>query len=439
MSTVAQIKEVLQRVLGPRADELARETHFVRRKRQLDGSDFVQGLVFGFLHQADASTEELAQILGRREVDISASGVCQRFNQAAAEFFERVLAEMVKEGIQAEQPVPAELLGRFEAVIMEDSSTIKLPDKLKDVWAGCGGGQGQSQAGLKLHVRFDLKQGGLQGPLLTASRQADQRSPLRQEGIAAGVLNITDQSYCSLEWLKEQEGFFLTRPQSQVSFFDRHSGQPLDLEEIGPKVSNGTWQGEVLVGQRAKLPARLILVRVPEEVIAQRQERIRKEAKRRGKAQANPEALSRAKWTILITNVPANQLTISEVIVLQRARWQVERLFRLWKEGGKIDEWRGRTRWRILCEIYAKVIAMLIQHWLLVVGTWQDPYRSLVKAAKLVRQHALELLSALHGETSWQRLMTRLLRAMQACRLHRRSKHPCHPQLLLEGLDWPLT
>jgi hypothetical protein len=154
MSTVAQIKEVLQRVLGPRADELARETHWVRRKRSLDGSDFVQGVVFGLLQQADASTEELAQILGRREVDISASGLCQRFTQAAAQFFERVLAEMVKEGIQAEQPVPAELVARFEAVIVEDSSTIKLPDKLKDVWAGCGGGQGQSQAGLKLPVRL---------------------------------------------------------------------------------------------------------------------------------------------------------------------------------------------------------------------------------------------------------------------------------------------
>jgi hypothetical protein len=193
------------------------------------------------------------------------------------------------------------------------------------------------------------------------------------------------------------------------------------------------------VGKTAQLPARLILVRVPEEVIDRRQERICKEAKRRGKAQANPEVLQRAKWTMLITHVPAHLLTISEVIVLQRARWQIERLFRLWKDGGKIDEWRGRTSWRILCEIYAKVIAMLIQHWLLVIGTWQDPYRSLVTAAKLVRQSALELLSALAGELSWQRVTSRLLRAMPACRLHRRLKYPGHPQLLLEGLDWPLT
>jgi len=410
----------------------------VRRKRTLDGSDFVQGLVFGYLHQADATTEELAQILGRREVDISASGLCQRFTQAAAEFLEQVMQELIQEGVQAEQPAPAEVLGRFEAVIVEDSTTIKLPDQLKDIWQGCGGGQGQSKAGLKLHVRWDLKGGGLQGPLLTDSRHADQRSPLRQEGIPAGVLNITDESYCSLDWLKAQEGFFLTRPRETSCFFEPQSGQELDLEQIGPKVSNGTWQGEVLVGKHAQLPARLIVVRVPEEVIAQRQERIRQEAKRRGKV-ANPKVLSRAKWTILITNVPAHMLTICEVIVLQRARWQIERLFRLWKEGGKIDEWRGRTPWRILCEIYAKVVAMLIEHWFLVVGTWHDPYRSLVKAAKVVRGYAPELLSALGGESSWQRVTARLLRAMQACRLHRRLKHPSHPQLLLEGLDWHLT
>ncbi len=267
MSTVAQVKEILQRVLGPHADELARETHFVRRKRNLDGSDFVQGLVFGYLHQADATTEDLAQILERREVDISASGLCQRFSQPAAELLERVMQALINEGMQAEQPAPAELLGRFDAVIVELSSTIKLPDKLKDTRKGCGGGQGQSEAGLKLHVRWDLKQGGLQGPLLTDSRQADQRSALRQQGIPAGVLNITDESYCSLEWLKEQEGFFLTRPNSRVCFWDRESGQELDLEHIGPKVSNGTWQGEVLVGKTAQLPARLIMVRVPEEVI----------------------------------------------------------------------------------------------------------------------------------------------------------------------------
>ncbi|GAC1312072.1 MAG: hypothetical protein NVSMB27_48500 [Ktedonobacteraceae bacterium] len=120
-----------------------------------------------------------------------------------------------------------------------------------------------------------------------------------------------------------------------------------------------------------------------------------------------------------------------EVLVLQRARWQIERLFRLWKHYGKIDEWKGRGRWRILCEIYAKLLAMVLQHGLLILGTWHDPSRSLFKAAKQVRLHALELCSALAGEGVWEQVM-------QRCRVHRRTKHPCHAQLLLDGLDWEI-
>ncbi|GAC1312063.1 MAG: hypothetical protein NVSMB27_48490 [Ktedonobacteraceae bacterium] len=138
-------------------------------------------------------------------------------------------------GLEAADAAPVELLARFDAVLIEDSSTIRLPDKLADLWQSCGGGPGQCQAGLKLHVRWDLKQGGLQGPLLTPSRVADQSSPLRKLGIAAGVLNITDEAYCSLEWLRTQPGMFLSRPRSTVCFLDRESEQVLDLEQIGPQ------------------------------------------------------------------------------------------------------------------------------------------------------------------------------------------------------------
>lgn len=74
------------------------------------------------MHQTDATIEDLAQIVGRREVNISASGLCQRFTQQAAEFLVPVMQELVTENMQAEQP--AELLGRFEALIVEDSLTI---------------------------------------------------------------------------------------------------------------------------------------------------------------------------------------------------------------------------------------------------------------------------------------------------------------------------
>jgi Transposase DDE domain len=435
MSTISQVKEILQRVLGSRADELARETHFVQRQRQLSGADFVQSLVFGYLHRPNATAENIIRFVQRRETDISEAGLCQRFTPEAAVFFERVMQELVQESIEAQQPAPIGLFTHFDAVVLEDSTTITLPDSMHRIWMGHGGGQGQSRAGLKLHVRWDLKHGGLQGPILTGSRMADQRSPLRQQGIPVGVLNSADQAYSSLEWLGSQEGFFITRPRAQTAFYDPETKEKVDLDQLCP---TQVWQGWVLAGSRAPQLTRMIIVRVPDDVAEQRRERIIKEAKQRGK-QANEEVLKRAQWTILITNAPEEILTLTDVLVLQRARWQIERLFRLWKEGGKIDEWRGRTPWRILCELYAKVMAMLIEHWFLVLGTWQDPYRSLVKAADVVREYVPELFMGLLDRADWQEVVAHLFKAMRKCRLHRRKHHPSHPQLLLEGLNWCLT
>ena len=50
-----------------------------------------------------------------------------------------------------------------------------------------------------------------------------------------------------------------------------------------------------------------------------------------------------------------------------------------------VDEWLSTKLWAILCEVYAKLIAMVFQHWLLVICCWGYPERSLVKAAQTIR------------------------------------------------------
>jgi hypothetical protein len=45
----------------------------------------------------------------------------------------------------------------------------------------------------------------------------------------------------------------------------------------------------------------------------------------------------------VITNVPPRLLSFEQVLVVLPLRWQIERLFRLWKEHGQIDEWPSRA------------------------------------------------------------------------------------------------
>ncbi len=135
-------------------------------------------------------------------------------------------------------------------------------------------------------------------------------------------------------------------------------------------------------------------------------------------------------WTIVLTNVPRRRLSSAQVFIILRLRWQIERLFRLWKEHGHIDEWRSKKPWRILCEVYAKLGAMLIQQWLIQLGCWQDPHRSLVKAAQVVRREAGQLMVALY-RGGVAATVASIVRCMQSgCRLHTRKTYPNTSQFL---------
>ena len=115
--------------------------------------------------------------------------------------------------------------------------------------------------------------------------------------------------------------------------------------------------------------------------------------------------------------------------MLLKARWQVEWLFRLWKQYGQIDTSRSTKPWHVLAEVWAKLLAVLVQHWLALTGCWQYPQRSLVKAAQVVHAQALHLLASL--ATGLEHAIADLHRSLPAaCRLNRRRKHPSTYQLL---------
>ena len=62
----------------------------------------------------------------------------------------------------------------------------------------------------------------------------------------------------------------------------------------------------------------------------------------------------------MLTNVPQRLLSSAAAFALLRARWQIELLWKRWKDQGKIDEWQTANPARILCELYAKLLGMLV-------------------------------------------------------------------------------
>jgi hypothetical protein len=186
MANVAYVEQSLKHILEDRANVLARDTGCIERQRKFSGADLLQTLIFGWLSHPAASLETLASMAALREVSVTDTAVHKRFNERCARFLHAVLEEMTSIVVTAPNEVPLTLLRRFSSVVLEDSSSIALPDELAECWQGCGGLPRQGQAALKLHVRWELRRGQLRGPSLTSGRTDDRSSPFKDDPLPKG-------------------------------------------------------------------------------------------------------------------------------------------------------------------------------------------------------------------------------------------------------------
>jgi hypothetical protein len=337
------------------------------------------------------------------------------------------------------------LLKQFSAVIVEDSTSITLPSELADIWRGCGKEGSTSSAAVKVFVRWSVLSGELHGPRLTNGRLNDHKSPFGIEELPENSLYIADLGFFAIDRLcriardKKDKGwkrYFATRLQSKTNLYCRN-GQRIELAGILPQQVGQVRERGAVLGQKNGLPVRLIMVKVPDDVAEEQKKRIRETAQKNGDVPSE-EVLKLAHWTIVITTIPRKRANYSEIVVLLRLRWQIERLFRLWKEDAKIDEWRTKKSYRILCEFYAKMCAMIIQQSLIQEGFWLDPLRSLVKAADCLRRECNRIMVAFYEGNLEKTVQSVLRTLLSGCRLDRRAAFPSTAQLLLDGLDWQL-
>jgi hypothetical protein len=433
MTSVDEIAQVMKTLLTTTAERVGRDTHFVRRRSKLTPPAFAQTVVFGWQQSPAAALSELAQMARTVGVAITPQGLEQRFHAEAATFLHALLAAAMTTVVSAD-PVAIPLLQRFRAVLIRDSTIISLPDALAKVWRGCGDVTRHHLAALKVQVHCDLLTGTLGDLLLADGRTHDRICAGMLPPVPTGALCLADLGYFRLAFLQELSdhgAYFVSRLFVQTALF-APGGERLDLAAVLRTAA--TWPADLAIelGADERLAVQLIAVPVAQEIADQRRRQIKEAARKHGQKVSQAQ-LALADWTILLTNAPADLLSVAEILVLGRVRWQVELLFKLWKQHGQLDAWRSGQPWRILCEVYAKLLGLLLQHWVLIASCWAFPDRSLVKAATTLRAQIPLLAYAVAGHFDLVQVLTLIQTTLQgAPKQERRRAHPAAYQLLLE-------
>ena len=396
MSILTQVSNIMQEILQNVANDVAQRCGLVQRKRKLTGAAFIQTLVFGWLEAPDASYADLANTAKVLGIDVSRQAIEQRMTPEAAETLKETLQAAATQVLTLKsQCLP--LLEKFTGVYVQDSTWISLLDELHTIWKGASCRTQKNKAALKLQIRFDVLSGTFQHFQLTDGITADTKAEEQFQPLPQGSLRLADLGYFSLdafEKLTQTGVYWITKFKAGCKLFDAQQ-QPFCLEKWLASQTSDTINLSCFIGATKRLPAHLVALRLSEAEANKRRRYIRQDAKRRG---LNPskQRLQLAGWNIYITNIDTDQFTAEQIATLVRIRWQAESMFKSFKSIGKVHTSKSKKPYRVLCEVYAKLIAQLVRHWVMIAIGWRCILYNIIKTAELVGLYARQLTISFH-------------------------------------------
>jgi hypothetical protein len=435
MEIVRTVAAVVQQVLGPKAESVCATTRVIQRRRKFTAATLLRTIVMTSLKKPLAHPRDYVKIAARLGVVVSEAAIVKRFSPRLVSFLRATLEKATQKVIAVNTAKISGLLANFTSVRIGDATTIALPDEFADEFSGCGGTERAGLAALKVQVLWDFLTGSLLRMLIEPGSSSDARSPIAHEATPAGSLSLFDLGYFCFERFRRimnSGAYWISRLQMGVKVFDTE-GQELSLVELlrqSAAARRTLIDMPVLLGKECRLSCRLIALRIPQEMVARRRQKANEKAKKHGRT-PSADYLEMQGWTIYVTNCQPEQLTWQAVVVLYRTRWQIELLFKLWKSHSGLAMYRPKaSAHERLALIYAKLIAVLVQHWILLSTTYHIFNRSLRKAADTIREWVADLINVLDDQEGLVDYLERLRPLLDQCRVNNRTKNPSVYQLL---------
>jgi hypothetical protein len=213
----------------------------------------------------------------------------------------------------------------------------------------------------------------------------------------------------------EMGAYFISRMPSNVKIYlNSDDKEELDLAMHIDRKCKGydVIDITVFIGAQERLPVRLVAYRMPEDIINKRLREANKRAKDTGRDMSKPKR-ELLRFTILITNVPKDMLDATVIGTVYRLRWEIELVFKMWKQELKVSVLKGVDKNRIEGLLWGRLcfvlLLSLINSWLMDIA-WARYGREL-SPTKLIRylMGKSRLLLALETD-QLEKLLTHIVR-----------------------------
>lgn len=358
---------------------LSDEVKFIKRRfGKITPINFVQSLL-GNNNKQTMSDEGICRNLFE---DYGIDLKHQSFNEwlhkdVSVEYLEKVFEKSLNTNSVYNDEAVKGLSIHFKNIFIEDNTTVSLHRMMSKIFKGVGGKA--STSAMKIYYCYNAIVNKIANIQIFDGTKSDAKcSDYVLEFLQKGDLILRDLGFFKIDSFKkiiEKGAYFLSRYFLATILYIEVNGiekKMTILEFIKLKKKSDVLDTLVKISNE-KLPVRIIVYEVPDEVYKQRVKDIKKYDKHRGKT-SKKSRFELQRYNIFITNIPSEMVDKKTIGTLYRFRWQVELVFKRWKSLLNInvitttsqktedipDKKGGKVSNRILCFIYAKLIGIIL-------------------------------------------------------------------------------
>ena len=256
----------------------------------------------------------------------SKQAVSKKINPACVLFFQSVLAFIIKSKLPKSE---IELLkkDRIARVLVQDSTIIKLPQRLFKIFSGVSNAQSMV-CNARIQGVYDL----LSGTFISFSIDTYTKNDLiaaPELELCKGDLTLRDRGYFTKGEVNRHlvaGADFIYRYKHKTIFLDPKTGAEIDLYNLLKRT--GGIDMEVYLKDDCQSRVRLIAVPVSEDIANMRRRKAKKEISNH---HPSAELLELMTWTIFITTIPKELADFKRILMIYGLRWRIEIIFKGWK------------------------------------------------------------------------------------------------------------
>jgi IS4 transposase len=394
--TYPSVEADLNKLFSPEwLRKTAKETGLIKRERKIDPVLMFWVLVLGFgvqLQRTLASLHREYEETGK--VHLSRGSFYERFSPELVTFLHACVIHGMEQLAATSHQQLKERLGRFQDILIQDSTIIRVHEKLAKRWPAAR--SRTVAAGVKLSVLVSAVADGPKRVMITSERTHEMKTLRIGPWIKNRIL-LFDQGfykYLAFTRITEYGGFFITRVKANADpvitqVYSTCRGRAMDLvekpvSEILPKVKRQIVDAEVEVsfrrrtynGKRKGDTSRFRLVMIYNE--------------------------ENEKYHIYLTNISSDILSAEEIAALYAARWHVELIFKELKSRYGIDILPTANPEIVEALLWVGILTLLVSrrvYWLVCEHNLQNAVRyTKIRWATIFAERASRLLDSVLAE-----------------------------------------